>query len=1128
MSGLSGNLQSVDLANIFQMLALNQREGTLHIKSEGGAKAIYFSRDGVQMLSTGQENPEDLCGILLRFDKLTPERLQDVLGRQAPGDKRFVGQVLIDQGLITRDDVEAALRTQIEEEIFKLFIWKDAEFEFVEGTPDAQLGTLDGSTKLTFNVNSIIMEAARRLDEWEWIEEVVSSLHEIYDLTGTNMELDDSIFEEPWAGKVLGAVDGHNSVLEIIEHSYVNKFDVCKIINLLARGEAIAPATPTALTETFRLAVQQNDWPAASKFTKRLASHKADTPEIHMALAKLLEVNGEYAAATHHFKDYAESQVGLGAIAKAFETYLRVLDLVPTDLEAGSRMTELFTERPSELEQHRGTVTEWCRHLATIYSELTMHRRAVVVLQRVVALAPEDGESRNRLVQAYLAAGMNDEAIEEMESLADAALAADNPGRAETMYRSILSVDANRRDIRSQLDRLLARKQKRRASWRTFSVGSMVIVGLALLSWVGIDQYMRWEASRQAREDEAMTAFNAVAETYKGVAPRLSQITQPLLDVRQKGELERLPDVFAEHKAERVKWRKEVEVAITAYKKVADTYPDTVAGSERVNGSVGQLRVLLEKFNRLDPQVQDACAERAEQLFLDAQRSVETREGTRTQLAAWGECLRFGRVSPTWLDNERGLEALGWEKSLGDTIAAFEATVARVRELTEAGRTDDAFDLGMEFLTANARTDLAFEIELPIQFDTIPTNALVSIGTDAEEMRTPQIVTIKPWIGAKFVLKAPGFTDVTYHIRPVDGRTPEKILDQLPRARVAALQRKQLWESPELIASIQAAPVAVGDLVVVPIRSSEMPLLSITDGEQVDALVVGGLDGLKASPFFTNGTLVAPLYNKTVHFFNLRTRKSEATYEAPGPLSSDGLLIGKRVYLVDEDGHVVCVDLTTRREVWRYQVPRGPGAKGFVCSPRENSGYIYAACANDKVYVLAPENGRLVREVRVPGGDGGAARVRWIEADADGLFTAGGDGFVRRLDRNGEEVWKFDTRSGLASAPILLPERVLLVTRAGRIQTLRLTDGQVLGEHNLDKAVGAPAAFDRATAQLVIGDKSGAVTLLNVKDEKPTVQWIHRIDERPEGPVEITARPVFTKQLVLVGGVDKILRAISR
>ena len=201
---LRGNLNSVDLANIFQMLSINQKEGTLNIFDRGSRKSIYFSRDGVSMLSHGRVRQDPLGRILLRYDRISDEQLSRALVMQQQTG-RLLGMILEENRIINREIIDDALRIQIEEEIYSLFIWKDASFEFIEGIAPKELEELGEITRLTFNVNSLIMESARRIDEWENIKGHVSTLNEIYRYTGQNMELSEYIFTEPYCEKVLAA-----------------------------------------------------------------------------------------------------------------------------------------------------------------------------------------------------------------------------------------------------------------------------------------------------------------------------------------------------------------------------------------------------------------------------------------------------------------------------------------------------------------------------------------------------------------------------------------------------------------------------------------------------------------------------------------------------------------------------------------------------------------------------------------------------------------------------------------------------------------------------------------------------------------------------------------------------------
>ena len=96
---LKGNLQSVDLANVLQMLSINQKEGTLVLFDGDTRKSIYFSRDGVSMLSRGRRGQDTLGRILLRYGRVTPELLQQALDTSRKQGKRL-GETLVQMGIV--------------------------------------------------------------------------------------------------------------------------------------------------------------------------------------------------------------------------------------------------------------------------------------------------------------------------------------------------------------------------------------------------------------------------------------------------------------------------------------------------------------------------------------------------------------------------------------------------------------------------------------------------------------------------------------------------------------------------------------------------------------------------------------------------------------------------------------------------------------------------------------------------------------------------------------------------------------------------------------------------------------------------------------------------------------------
>src|SRR5690606_15969735 len=117
-------------------------------------------------------------------------------------------------GGLGEEELAEMIGEEMEEEIYDLFFWDDAHFEFFEGarTVDGRDGQIDA--RFCFATDTLIMEAARRIDEWSFIQERISGPLEIFraceDASGL-MDLDDSTLA------VWELVDGKRNVARLIE-----------------------------------------------------------------------------------------------------------------------------------------------------------------------------------------------------------------------------------------------------------------------------------------------------------------------------------------------------------------------------------------------------------------------------------------------------------------------------------------------------------------------------------------------------------------------------------------------------------------------------------------------------------------------------------------------------------------------------------------------------------------------------------------------------------------------------------------------------------------------------------------------------------------------------------------------
>ncbi len=164
---LVGRLEDLALPDIFQIINLSKKTGTLVVRSEKGTGIIVFQNGKVVQAATDAVR-ETLGSILLSARVTTEEMLADALARQKETG-RLLGRILVEMGALSPETLAYIVRHQIEEIVFLLLTWTEGFFDF-------ELGEVDLKDQIKFNTKEfllesgmdpqyLIMEGTRRLDE---------------------------------------------------------------------------------------------------------------------------------------------------------------------------------------------------------------------------------------------------------------------------------------------------------------------------------------------------------------------------------------------------------------------------------------------------------------------------------------------------------------------------------------------------------------------------------------------------------------------------------------------------------------------------------------------------------------------------------------------------------------------------------------------------------------------------------------------------------------------------------------------------------------------------------------------------------------------------------------------------
>jgi tetratricopeptide (TPR) repeat protein len=227
---IKGSLREASLPDVLQLLAMGKKTGCLSVTHRNNFGYIYFEKGKITYASI--VNRRDRIGdMLVKAGSITPEQLQSAIDAQGKHRDKRIGDLLVELEFITRERLHDHVRIQIEEAVYLLFTWNEGTFNFeADVHPERQ------DLLVMISPESLLLEGARRVDEWGLIEKKIPSFDMVFDadwrkLAATNLPLT----SEQQA--VLQHLDGRRDVTHVVEASGLVEFEVGKALyGLLTAG----------------------------------------------------------------------------------------------------------------------------------------------------------------------------------------------------------------------------------------------------------------------------------------------------------------------------------------------------------------------------------------------------------------------------------------------------------------------------------------------------------------------------------------------------------------------------------------------------------------------------------------------------------------------------------------------------------------------------------------------------------------------------------------------------------------------------------------------------------------------------------------------------------------------------
>jgi len=293
-NGLTGNLKTMSLPDLLQWAGAGRKTGTLSLKSGPLHKKIYF-QEGAIIGSSSDDNREYLGQFMLSEGIITEQQLKDAFDLQAQ-TKVMLGRILVKKGLVSEAKVGDVLRLKAEETIYSLFLWMEADFEFVE----SELPPGD-QVLISIKVEDVLMEGLRRYDTSKKIRQLLP--HNGIVLRRSQRPLPSDIAAKKFPRRIYDLVDGRRTLVQIVLEAHASEYNVCQVLFVMVQKkflevvqeESAAPApsrppadSPQALMDAAKELIKSGDSEGALVILEKARKSAGKNPEMN-ALIQVAE-----------------------------------------------------------------------------------------------------------------------------------------------------------------------------------------------------------------------------------------------------------------------------------------------------------------------------------------------------------------------------------------------------------------------------------------------------------------------------------------------------------------------------------------------------------------------------------------------------------------------------------------------------------------------------------------------------------------------------------------------------------------------------------------------------------------------------------------------------------------------
>jgi hypothetical protein len=237
-SVLSGRLEAFRLVELLQMMGLGSNTGALHLYDESGRTGLIYFTEGSLVSATELDTEALTLGHVLQqlglasavdLERAFQQQTHDPLGKR-------IGERLVDQRIISEDQLQQALKTQTLWTARELSLWRIGSYEF---HPGEQLPA--DSSSLAIDSQRAVMEVLRYEHEWESLQPYLPNGMRTHVTMAFEPPRDHPLVFHASAWRVIGKINAQRTVRRIATSLRVPELDVARMIGPLVEEGLLIP-----------------------------------------------------------------------------------------------------------------------------------------------------------------------------------------------------------------------------------------------------------------------------------------------------------------------------------------------------------------------------------------------------------------------------------------------------------------------------------------------------------------------------------------------------------------------------------------------------------------------------------------------------------------------------------------------------------------------------------------------------------------------------------------------------------------------------------------------------------------------------------------------------------------------